>query len=73
MGSILSGPPKPPAIPVPPPAATPATAANPSVAQSAANARNRAAAAASNSGTTSTGPQGLSQPPKTANATLLGE
>lgn len=73
MGSLMGGGPTPPPIPTPPPAASPATAANPNVAATASNARARAAAAATQSDTVgASGPQGLKQPPKTANVTLLG-
>jgi hypothetical protein len=70
MGALFSSP-KTPTIPVTPPAAAPATIANPSVAGTGAGAKNRAAAAAG--GTVSTTPQGLTTPPSTAPATLLGQ
>ncbi len=71
MGSLFSGPPSAPAIPVIPPAATPATMATPEVAVAGQNQRAKAAAAAGAMTDGGTGPQAL-QPPKTAAATLLG-
>lgn len=63
----------PPKMPTPPPAATPPTMANPEVQNAGGNTRARAAAAAQASGQNPTGPRGLSAPPVTANATLLGQ
>lgn len=76
VSSILS-PPKMPAVPpppAPPPMAAPPTAANPRVAQTVATNRARATAAAGGgaSGTIATSPRGLTEPPSTAKATLLG-
>lgn len=69
-GGKMKTPPPPPPIP---PAANPATQANPAVANAGATNRARAgAAAADRSGTNPTGPGGLSAPPPTAPATLLG-
>lgn len=75
MGSLLSTPKIPaPAMLTPPPAAAPATRASSQVKTTANNARAKAAGAAGAlaSGQNPTGPQGLSTPPSTADATLLG-
>lgn len=75
LSSIMGGGkmPAPPPIPPVPPAANPSTMADPKMANAGATNRARAAgAAADRSGTNPTGPAGLSTPPLTAPATLLG-
>lgn len=62
-----------PNIPAPPPQAAPATMANAQVQTSGANTRARAAAGAMASGQNPTGPEGLTEKPSTAGATLLGQ
>ncbi len=69
----LFGGPKVPSIPAVPPAAHPATMANPSAVASGANVKGRALAGAQAAGTSFTGGEGLTQPPKTSGNTLLGE
>lgn len=73
VSDILGGGQKPPSIPTPPPMAAPATMANSNVAATAASQRARAAAGSVNAGQNPTGPQGLTEAPKTAGATLLGQ
>lgn len=77
MGALFSSPPSPPPIPVPPPAAAPATMATAPtkaapVVQTSGAQGGKAGAAAMAGGTIGTSPQGLSAPPTTANANLLG-
>lgn len=73
MGAILAPSSKAPAIPVPPPMAAPATMASSAVSAAGASTRARAAAGAQATGQNPTGPEGLSVPPSTAPATLLGQ
>lgn len=67
-----------PSIPIPkapaapPPAAAPATMADSQVAAAGAGQKSAAAAAATANGTIGTSPAGLTTPPPTAQATLLG-
>jgi len=74
MGFLFGSQPSAPAIPPVPPMAAPATIANSSAQNAGAQARKRAAAAGSIAGGLNpTGPEGLSTPPSTAQATLLGQ
>lgn len=69
----LGGAPKPPSIPIPPPAAHPAILASQQVALAGKRQQKAAGAVGSQEGTVATSPQGLTEKPSTAPATLLGQ
>lgn len=73
MGFLSPSMPTPPPVPTPPPAAYPATLATQSVQTAGQNQRAKAAAAAGmmNNSTVLTSPQGVTQTPNKAGATLL--
>ena len=71
MGGLFSTP-KAPVVPTPPPAAAPPTAAGAGVKATAQVSKQKSTVAALSNDTNPTGPQGLSAPPVTAGATLLG-